>query len=564
MAQLVIVSNRVAVPDEGAARAGGLEVAVKAALKRMPGLWFGWSGRVTPRNKIETRGDHARQDHLHRHRPRQGRPPGILQRLRQPGALADPALSRRSRRISRVAICPAICGSTTTSPASCTRCCKPDDLVWVHDYHLMPLAKALRDLGHKNRIGFFLHIPCPPPEMLTALPQPRTAYSDPVRIRSGRLPDRRRRLQFHPLSHARMRPAQPRFQFPDRRPQHAGRCVPGRHRDVQPSHGWRSARSAPPFVSNVLDSLAGRAMIIGVDRLDYSKGIPQRLDAFERFLATQPDWRGKVTYLQITPKSRSDIREYAEMEQGVGATVGRINGAYGEADWTPIRYVNRTYSRVDAGRPLSRRARGPGHAAARRHEPRGQGIRRLAESGRSGRADPVAFCRRRARMRGGAAGQSLRSRQRRRRASGARCRCRSTNGASATRRCSRSCRATTSRTGPTASSQALERPAGAANRLADHRICDTRQGHFGSDVSACSSVRSRPAAPWLSRPALELAQDRDSALKPRAAARRRRWQACQSQHQVDLPERVVRDRSTHSPRSPQVRRGTPNAPRPCA
>ena len=96
----------------------------------------------------------------------------------------------------------------------------------------------------------------------------------------------------------------------------------------------------------MLDSLAGRAMIIGVDRLDYSKGISHRLDAFERFLATQPEWRGKVTYLQITPKSRSDIREYAEMEQEIGATAGRINGAYGEADWTPIRYVNRAYSRT--------------------------------------------------------------------------------------------------------------------------------------------------------------------------------------------------------------------------
>jgi trehalose 6-phosphate synthase len=105
----------------------------------------------------------------------------------------------------------------------------------------------------------------------------------------------------------------------------------------------RAERSA--FVKSMRDSLAGRAMIIGVDRLDYSKGIPQRLDAFERFLATQPDWRGKVTYLQITPKSRSDIREYADMEQGVSSTVGRINGAYGEVDWTPIRYVNRAYSR---------------------------------------------------------------------------------------------------------------------------------------------------------------------------------------------------------------------------
>jgi trehalose 6-phosphate synthase len=99
-----------------------------------------------------------------------------------------------------------------------------------------------------------------------------------------------------------------------------------------------------PFVKRVISSLAGRALIIGVDRLDYSKGIPQRLSAFELFLQTQPNWRGKVTYLQIAPKSRTEIPEYAEIEQEIGSAAGRINGAFGEADWTPIRYVNRPYS----------------------------------------------------------------------------------------------------------------------------------------------------------------------------------------------------------------------------
>jgi len=86
-------------------------------------------------------------------------------------------------------------------------------------------------------------------------------------------------------------------------------------------------------------------MIIGVDRLDYSKGIVLRMEAFERFLAGRADWRGKVTYLQITPKSRSEIREYADIERQVGEAAGRINGTYGEVSWTPIRYVNRAYSR---------------------------------------------------------------------------------------------------------------------------------------------------------------------------------------------------------------------------
>ena len=83
----------------------------------------------------------------------------------------------------------------------------------------------------------------------------------------------------------------------------------------------RSVRS--PLVQGVLESLAGRAMMIGVDRLDYSKGLAQRMDAFERFLAVYPDWRGKVTYLQITPKSRSEIQEYADMERTISEAAGR-------------------------------------------------------------------------------------------------------------------------------------------------------------------------------------------------------------------------------------------------
>ncbi len=170
LARLVVVSNRVAVPDEGSVRAGGLEVAVKAALKRMEGTWFGWSGDIAPRSKAKTTHDQARQCHLRRHRSDRGGPQGILQRLCQPRVVADPALSARSRRILSPRSQSDTCGSTTHFARQLHELIKPDDLIWVHDYHLMPLAKALRELGHKNRIGFFLHIPCPPPEILTALP----------------------------------------------------------------------------------------------------------------------------------------------------------------------------------------------------------------------------------------------------------------------------------------------------------------------------------------------------------------------------------------------------------
>ena len=112
-----------------------------------------------------------------------------------------------------------------------------------------------------------------------------------------------------------------------------------------------------------MDSLAGRAMIIGVDRLDYSKGIALRMEAFDRFLSTRPEWRGKVTYLQITLKSRSEIHEYADMERQIDETAGRVNGTYGEASWTPIRYVNAPKP-IRPGGPLSFRSRCTCHSAA--------------------------------------------------------------------------------------------------------------------------------------------------------------------------------------------------------
>ncbi len=101
-----------------------------------------------------------------------------------------------------------------------------------------------------------------------------------------------------------------------------------------------TARPASAF-----PSLGDRPLVIGVDRLDYSKGLIQRMEAFERFCAHRPDWRGKVTYLQIAPRSRSEIPEYSDLEHAVGAAAGRINAEYGEVSWTPIRYLNRTYSR---------------------------------------------------------------------------------------------------------------------------------------------------------------------------------------------------------------------------
>ena len=110
----------------------------------------------------------------------------------------------------------------------------------------------------------------------------------------------------------------------------------------------RLARNAgrSAMIALVRESLNGNRLVLGVDRLDYSKGIPDRIKGFERFLELNPQWHGKVTFLQLTPKSRSGIKQYGDIESEVTGLIGKVNGQFGDAAWTPIRYVNRSYSRT--------------------------------------------------------------------------------------------------------------------------------------------------------------------------------------------------------------------------
>ena len=357
MARLIVVSNRVAIPSrDGINQAGGLAVAVRSLLKRNSGLWFGWSGTVSVDEDITTRTiqqgglsyvvtDLASADYQEYYN-------GFANRVLWPILHYRLDLAEFSRRD--------LSGYRRVNAHFANQIndwLRPDDVVWVHDYHLVPLAKMLRDRGHRNRIGFFLHVPFPPPEILTALPNhewliPQLSAYDLVGFQTendatnfARYLENECRLEKRGAY---------TFQTSERTVR-IGVFPIGIETNEFSRLARRSVRSQ--LVRNVLDSLAGRAMVIGVDRLDYSKGLAQRMDAFERFLAVYPDWRGKVTYLQITPKSRSEIQEYADLERTISEAAGRINGTYGEAAWTPIRYVNRAYSRsVLAGLYRSARA----------------------------------------------------------------------------------------------------------------------------------------------------------------------------------------------------------------
>jgi trehalose 6-phosphate synthase len=343
LGQLVVVSNRVAVPERNAkARAGGLEVAVKAALKHKTCTWFGWSGKVVPRTKIATQKvvhdkityitlDLSKEDHQEYYN-------GFTNRVLWPILHYRVDLAEFSRRD--------LSGYLRVNDHFARELDKvlaPNGLIWVHDYHLIPLAKALRERGHKNRIGFFLHVPFPPPEILTALPHherliPSLCEYDLIGFQTG---DDAFNFSRYLTRECGLPSRDFNFIIADRTIRIDVFPV-GIETAAFAELARRSVRL--PFVKRVVTSLAGRALIIGVDRLDYSKGIANRLSAFELFLQTQPQWLGKVTYLQIATRSRSEIPEYADMEQDIGSAAGRINGAFGEADWTPIRYINHPYS----------------------------------------------------------------------------------------------------------------------------------------------------------------------------------------------------------------------------
>jgi trehalose 6-phosphate synthase len=358
LARLIVVSNRVALPSRnGSNQAGGLAVAVRTLLKRHPGLWFGWSGKIADdHDEVALRtvrengvsyvvSDLTAEDYQEYYN-------GFANRVLWPLLHYRLDLAEYVRRdlsgYRRV---------NAHFAAQLHALLEDDDLVWVPDYHLIPLAKMLRDRGCRSRIGFFLHVPFPPPDLLTTLPNhewliPQLCAYDLVGFQTesdaanfSRYLERECRLP---------RIGPDGFQTAERAVR-IGVFPIG----IETAEFHRLARRAvrAPLVREVMDSLAGRAMMIGVDRLDYSKGLAQRMDAFERFLALYPDWRGKVTYLQITPKSRSEIPEYIAMERAVSVAAGHINGSYGEAAWTPIRYVNRAYSRsVLAGLYRSARA----------------------------------------------------------------------------------------------------------------------------------------------------------------------------------------------------------------
>ena len=340
----VIVSNRVPSPTEKGATAGGLAVALADAAT--PGsIWFGWSGRrseetSTTATITESDGvtyatiDIAERDYQKFYNgfsngalwPRFHFRTGLL-RFNRPEYEAYRTVNRAFAQ----ALLPLL---------------RPDDLIWIHDYQLMTMAMELRELGVANRIGFFLHIPFVPVALLQVLPPAAELVAglsacDVVgfQIESDRqafLENAMALLDVHPDASGRY--------------YHNNRTVSA----VVTPIGIDARKFAQaavraehtPEARRLSESLDDRALVLGVDRLDYSKGLPQRFDAFGRLLYAYPQHRRCVNFLQIAARSRQEVNSYQTLRKELDRRAGDINGEFSDFDWVPLRYMTHPVKRT--------------------------------------------------------------------------------------------------------------------------------------------------------------------------------------------------------------------------
>ncbi|HEX5461638.1 MAG TPA: trehalose-6-phosphate synthase [Steroidobacteraceae bacterium] len=341
MGRLINVSNRV--PLAKTAAPGGLAVGILAAMRARGGLWFGWNGETSSQEPGEP--EISIRDALTYatiplpqtlyERYYSGFANGTLWPLfhyflagfryeDQEYAAYEQANALFASRLSPLLT--------------------PGDLVWVHDYHLIPLAEKLRALGARQPIGFFLHVPFPHFEVLRALPtfgeilRALLAY-DLVGFQTET--DRESFLGAVRVVWGAQCVSEDGTVTNSGRTVRTGVYPIGVDVEALTQSAAKAASSAP--VQRMMQSLVGRRLIVGVDRLDYSKGLLERFQAYRQFLESYPEQIGQVTFLQIAPLGRQKVQAYAQIRDSLEQSSGRTNGRFADADWTPIRYLNRNF-----------------------------------------------------------------------------------------------------------------------------------------------------------------------------------------------------------------------------
>lgn len=345
MSRLVVVSNRVARPDSiSKGNQGGLAVGVLAAMAESGGLWFGWNGRIENRAMNEVRQERKQNidfitialrkneyDNFYR---------GYSNSVLWPLLHQRPDLMNYHNHYRMGYL-----GVNKKYVDYLLPYLHPDDTIWIHDYQLIPMAKMLREAGVESAIGFFLHTPFPPLDSLRTLPRHKELLLELLHYDL---------VGFHTLMDQRDFHEAIRYSLSGN-VTHTGLIICQGHElltGVYPigietdeiankvQRGFHSKE-----YQQLKSELGLRQLIIGVDRLDYSKGLFHRFQSYEQLLKIHHEFHRKTVYMQIAPKSRSDVKAYGKLTQQVEQTVGHINGTYADFDWTPLRYLNQGFRR---------------------------------------------------------------------------------------------------------------------------------------------------------------------------------------------------------------------------
>jgi len=332
----------------GAAGAqGGLAGALNSALKERGGIWFGWSGQESEdrtgninmqRNDGVTTAtiDLSSRDIDEYYNGYANSTLWPLFHYRLDLTEYERETGKGYERVNeRFAEC-------------VTPLIEEDDLVWVHDYHLLPLGERLRSRGLKNRIGFFLHIPWPPTRLFVSLPfherLVRTMLDyDLIGFQTEEW--------LESFLHYCRKELGAEVDEKSGAVSFEGRTAIARAYPIgidwdhfQAQGDTEEARTAE---HRLVSSTRNRTAMIGVDRLDYSKGLPERIDGIGRFFDQHPDRVRDLVFVQIAPPSREDVESYQQIRTVLEQKTGQINGARSEVDVVPIRYVNRGYSHAE-------------------------------------------------------------------------------------------------------------------------------------------------------------------------------------------------------------------------
>jgi len=345
MGRLVVVSNRVADPRKAAA--GGLAVALGESLQQSGGLWFGWSGTVVqdgPTGEGELHKQQAgkvmlatidlsREDHDSYYLGYSNDVLWPVFHNRLDLAHFDAGFIGGYRRVNQLF-------ARKLMPLLAE-----DDIIWVHDYHMIPLAAELRAMGCKNRIGFFLHIPLPPQIIFAAIPQHdwlmRSLFAyDLIGLQANQDV---RHFEHYVINEAHGEVLGNGLYSAYGHTVRAGAFPIGI--DVDEFAALTHAKESRDMYETMKREYSSRRLLVGIDRLDYSKGIPQRVRAFRELLASYPENRRSATLIQIASPTRETVDAYADIRRELESMCGAINGDFGELDWMPVRYIHRIVAR---------------------------------------------------------------------------------------------------------------------------------------------------------------------------------------------------------------------------